>query len=267
MEEKFKKWISEFENKADGTVYSYAKSINKVSEHYSQHKGSPINIFEISDFETIQNLILQYDFGGKYEDFGNKGNRTYINGLKTYSRFLSNTPKKTGSRSSNNFEYRAIKSATSNHNDLINRFDTILKEEAINMSTSYQLFYCLEVSIRNLIKTTMENNYGKEWWQKVDVRVKDNVKNNLAYELDMPHSKRSDNNIDYTTFGDLRKIINSNWSIFQHDFCKNLNSVNEVMINLNRLRVPIAHCTPLVDKEVKRLEIYVDDWFELLNDN
>ncbi len=267
MEEKFKKWVSEFENKAEGTVYSYSKAINNISEHYSQHKGSPINIFETSDFETIQNLISHYDFGGKYEDFGNKGNRTYINGLKTYARFLSNTPKKTGSRSSNKFSNRVNSNATSSYNDLLNKFDLTLKDEAITMSISYQLFYCLEVSIRSLIKTTMENNYGKEWWQKVDVRVKDNVKNNLRYELDMPHSKRSDNNIDYTTFGDLRKIINSDWPVFESKFNRNLNSVNEVMINLNRLRVSIAHCTPLVDKEVKRLEIYVDDWLELLNDD
>lgn len=32
-------------------------------------------------------------------------------------------------------------------------------------------------------------------------------------------------------------------------------------MTLNRLRVPIAHCTPLADKEIKRLDIRIDDWF------
>ena len=47
-------------------------------------------------------------------------------------------------------------------------------------------------------------------------------------------------------------------------FNRNLISVNEVMVDLNRLRVPIAHCTPLVAKEIKRLEIRIDDWYDLL---
>jgi hypothetical protein len=36
------------------------------------------------------------------------------------------------------------------------------------------------------------------------------------------------------------------------------------MIDLNRLRVSIAHCTPLAKKEINRLEIRIDDWFDLL---
>jgi len=41
--------------------------------------------------------------------------------------------------------------------------------------------------------------------------------------------------------------------------------VNETLIDLNRLRVPIAHCTPLAKKEVKRLELRIEDWYDLLN--
>jgi hypothetical protein len=48
--------------------------------------------------------------------------------------------------------------------------------------------------------------------------VKNNVKNNLGYELDTALTKRSEHKIDYSTFGDLRKIINSNWGVFQYKF-------------------------------------------------
>jgi len=142
-----------------------------------------------------------------------------------------------------------------------------LVHEAKQMSQYYEVFYSLERSIRLLIENVMESKYGKRWWDtKVDYRVRDNVKRNLEYELDTPHTKRSEHNIDYTTFGDLRKIINTNWYDFQFKFNRNLSSVNEILIDLNRLRVPIAHYTPLAKKEIKRLEIRVDDWFDLFDD-
>ena len=46
--------------------------------------------------------------------------------------------------------------------------------------------------------------------------VKYNVKNNLEYELDTAIIKRSEHKIDYSTFGDLGKIINSIWGVFQY---------------------------------------------------
>lgn len=139
-----------------------------------------------------------------------------------------------------------------------------LSDESNIMGIQYQKFYCLERSIRQLVREVMSERYDDNWWVKVDSRVRDNVKSNLEYELDTSHTKRSEHKIDYTTFGDLRKILNAQWEIFKPKFNRNLNSVNEVMIDLNRLRVPIAHCTPLAEKEIKRLEIRIDDWYDLL---
>ncbi|OBX24544.1 hypothetical protein A9996_14820 [Gelidibacter algens] len=207
-------------------------------------------------------MIDLYDFNGKYSEFGNYGNRTNINGLKTYERFLLDKPKVRG-----NSSYQDKRNPTlrpESRHTLLDYFDQELKTEAYEMRNCYELFYCLERSIRELVKSTMRDFYGSDWWTKVEYRVKENVKNNLDYELDTTHTKRSDNEIDYTTFGDLRKIINSNWTIFEEKFERNLSSVNEVMIDLNRIRVSIAHCTPLAQKEIKRLEIRIDDWFGLL---
>ncbi|SED99654.1 Swt1 family HEPN domain-containing protein [Polaribacter dokdonensis] len=139
-----------------------------------------------------------------------------------------------------------------------------LEKEAFDMSKHYQKFYYLERSIRILIEEVMIKAYGVNWWSSIDDRVKRNVERNLDYELDTSHTKRSERAIDYTTFGDLRKIINNHWEVFSEKFSRNLNSVNEVLIDLNRLRVSIAHCSPLAEKEVKRLEIRLDDWSDVL---
>ena len=262
MIEKFKNWVEQNEDKAPGTIYSYSKALENISEHYSQHKGLKINIFDVTDPLKLEELIVLYDFNGKFSTFGNKGNRTYINGLKTFKRFLLNKPKQRGNSSIRVFkEQKSIKQSSTN---LYNYFDQSLKLEASRMRHSYELFYCLERSIRQLVINVMEEEYGVNWWNKIDSRVKENVKNNMEYELDTSHTKRSNHEIDYTTFGDLRKIINENWVVFKDRFSRNLKSVNDVMIDLNRLRVPIAHCTPLAEKEIKRLEIRLDDWFCLL---
>lgn len=108
-------------------------------------------------------------------------------------------------------------------------FDPSLLAQARHMMSHYQKFYCLERSIRDMIKEVMLEEYGENWWSRVDAKVRSNVSNNMEYELDTTHTKRSNQNIDYTTFGDLRKIINSQWKIFEPKFKRNLNSVNEVM--------------------------------------
>lgn len=136
--------------------------------------------------------------------------------------------------------------------------------EAVDMGNHYRKFYYLERSLRALIEEVMSKNYGTDWWDSIDDRIKQNVDNNLRYELDTTHTKRSYKKIDYTTFGDLRKIINRHWSVFDSSFNRNLNSVNEVLVDLNRIRVSIAHCTPLAKKEVTRFEIRLDDWRNIL---
>ncbi len=37
-----------------------------------------------------------------------------------------------------------------------------------------------------------------------------------------------------------------------------------IMTSLNMLRGPIAHCCPLADDEVVRLQLTVKDWFRLM---
>lgn len=269
MEHKFLNWIIEKENKKSSTAYNYCKALNRVSEHFSIYKNEKIDIYGINSLETIDQLIDLYGSNGKYSQFGDKGRKTNINAIKAYKRFLTNSPKmKEVSIISIKKENSKVKLSTtySSSSHLLSNFEDKLKSEAQLMRMTYEVFYCLERSIRELVKLTMTEAYGNDWWSKVDSRVKENVKNNLEYELDTTHTKRSEQRIDYTTFGDLRKIINSNWDVFERQFKRSLNSVNEVMIDLNRIRVSIAHCTPLAQKEINRLEIRVDDWFGLLRD-
>lgn len=62
-----------------GTVYSYCYAIEKVLENEG------ISWEELR--KNIKQIIVKYDQGGIYEDFGNRSNRTVINALRSFEKF------------------------------------------------------------------------------------------------------------------------------------------------------------------------------------
>ena len=58
-------------------------------------------------------------------------------------------------------------------------------------------------------------------------------------------------------------IITSNWDLFGSLFSSR-KAVERIMANLNSLRGPIAHCSPLAEDEVLRLRLALRDWFRLM---
>jgi Swt1-like HEPN len=146
------------------------------------------------------------------------------------------------------------------------QFDSKVRAEAADMAKHYEVFYSLETSIRKLVSTTIEDaEKSEDWWESA--RVPPNIKTEVAArtqkELDAGVSRRSHNELDYTTFGELGVIISSNWDLFGGIF-NSKKAVEKVMASLNALRNPIAHCTPLAEDEQLRLQLTLRDWFRLM---
>jgi HEPN superfamily Swt1-like protein len=133
------------------------------------------------------------------------------------------------------------------------------------MSENYEVFYCLEQAIRKLIVETLEDSEGADWWNsdRITPEIKADVASLGKKERDSGITPRSDNMIDYTTFGQLSGIITSNWELFEPTL-KSKRAVERVMANLNLLRGPIAHCCPMQEDEVDRLRLAVKDWFRMI---
>jgi hypothetical protein len=93
--------------------------------------------------------------------------------------------------------------------------------------------------------------------------VKDEVKKNRGREAQAGVTLRSDDEIDYTTFGQLGDIIRENWIDFA-GMLSNQSAVNRVFSALNMLRGTIAHCGVLAEDEVDRLKLAIRDWFRVL---
>ncbi|MBZ2189398.1 hypothetical protein K8B33_09845 [Alcanivorax sp. JB21] len=145
------------------------------------------------------------------------------------------------------------------------QFEQAVRAEAASMSQHYELFYCLETSIRKLLVDVLFDAEGSNWWgsDRIAQRIRDDVKNRAQKEIDSGISRRSDNEIDYTTFGELSVVITGNWDIFGTIF-NSRRAVERVMGSLNLLRGPIAHCCPITEDEVDRLHLTVKDWFRTM---
>jgi hypothetical protein len=147
------------------------------------------------------------------------------------------------------------------------QFDESVRNEAAEMSRHYEVFYCLEKTIRELITDTIKAAEGQSWWdgERVPARLKTEVESRIQRETDSAVTLRSDEPIDYTTFGELGELIKSNWDLFGSIFSNaSARAVERVLANLNILRGPIAHCTKLAGDEIVRLELSVRDWFRLM---
>lgn len=141
------------------------------------------------------------------------------------------------------------------------QFAESLRSEAARMATNYVIFYCLENSIRDLIRDRLEENHGRDWWDKaVPEFVRKNAEGNRKKEITAAVTPRSTDPIDFTNFGELGEIIKANWGTFG-DMFRDIKAVEKVLATLNTLRAPIAHCKSLAEDEELRLHLGLRDWF------
>ncbi len=139
-----------------------------------------------------------------------------------------------------------------------------IRREAAAMAEHYELFYCLEVSIRDLIRSTLMEAEPVEWWTKlVPQFVRENAEKNQTREVQAGVTPRSTDMLSYTNFGELNEIIKINSKLFGETFT-DPKAVEVTLSRLNTLRAPIAHCSQLAEDEVVRLRLSLRDWFRLM---
>jgi Swt1-like HEPN len=140
-----------------------------------------------------------------------------------------------------------------------------IRVEAAAMAPHYEVFYSLETTIRTLVGELLRAEEGADWWEsgRVPPQIKTNAERSRKREVDAGITPRSDDPLNFTNFGELGEIIKTNWDVFGGTL-SSVKAVERVMANLNMLRAPIAHCSPLAEDEVVRLRLSVRDWFRLM---
>lgn len=145
------------------------------------------------------------------------------------------------------------------------QFEKAIRDEAAQMAQHYEIFYCLEKSIRRIVTEKLEDAEGENWWasSRIKKTIQDGVEFKIQRDKDSGVTLRSTAPLDFTTFGELGETIKENWDVFG-DLFNSKKAVEKVMANLNTLRGPIAHCSPLAEDEILRLQLSVRDWFRLM---
>src|SRR5580704_15629573 len=112
------------------------------------------------------------------------------------------------------------------------QFPERIRQQAEAMSRHYEIFYCLERSIRQLVTERLKEEAGADWWEKhVPEQIRKNAESNKKKESEMAMTPRSDEMIDFTTFGELGQIISANGDIFGDTF-RDLKAVSRVLSSL-----------------------------------
>jgi hypothetical protein len=139
-----------------------------------------------------------------------------------------------------------------------------IRHDAAMMAEHYELFYCLETPIRDLIRARLIEADKDNWWERFVVQfIRDNATANKKKETESGVTPRSDDWLSYTNFGELGQIIANNWDLFS-DMFSDPKAVRDTITRLNTLRGPIAHCSMLAEDEVLRLKLSLRDWFRLM---
>jgi hypothetical protein len=120
-----------------------------------------------------------------------------------------------------------------------------LRAEAAEMAPHYEIFYALENSIRRLVSDLLEGDGGPDWWEvgRVPPAIKSDAESRHQREIDTGMTTRSQELIDYTTFGELGELIKANLDLFGA-LLSGKKAVEKIVASLNALRGPICSLQP-----------------------
>ena len=139
--------------------------------------------------------------------------------------------------------------------------DDVLVENSQKMAIVYTAIAAFENSVRDFVKTALIDKYQADWWEKgfsnttrerAEKRIEDEQKTKW-------HTQRGRDPINYTTFGDLKNAMRTNWDAFE-DAITSLEWAGGIFDAIERSRNVIMHSGVLDPEDIARLGINIRDW-------
>jgi hypothetical protein len=87
MQDQFERWMINTGFTAK-TAYSYSRAINRLSSHYSKKTREDVDIYDIREFDILNNIVNKYRQDGIYRDKGYEGNSTNRCAILKYKEYL-----------------------------------------------------------------------------------------------------------------------------------------------------------------------------------
>lgn len=136
------------------------------------------------------------------------------------------------------------------------------RNDALEMARLYAVLHAFENEVRSLIRDTLEETAGSDWWntdcvpQKVKTLAESRQKE--AQKNSWLEGAKGDR-LEFVDFGDLTSIIVQNWESFRETI-PSQDWIRQRMNELERARHFVAHNRMLLPSEFQRIYMYVSDW-------
>ncbi len=141
----------------------------------------------------------------------------------------------------------------------------LLDEEYINaakaMATVYTAIAAFENTVREFVAKVLLENVGENWWEQgVSSAIRKKAESRKADEDKIKwHTQRGDSLINYTEFGDLASIMNTNYDYFA-PYIISVEWARNIITTIERSRNVIMHSGELSGRDVERIGINIRDW-------
>ena len=148
----------------------------------------------------------------------------------------------------------------------IDSFSAEAREQAAAMARVYELLYCLENSIRELIESTLKEAHGpQDWWvQGIDATIRKAAEKRADDDAKARwHGPRGDSFLSYVDFPQYADIIQNEWALFE-PIVGDKAWVTAYFAELNRTRRALAHTGRLTVADVERMDVRVRDWLRVV---
>jgi len=144
-------------------------------------------------------------------------------------------------------------------------FGIARRNDALEMSRLYAVLHCFENEIRSLIRDTLEEKVGVNWWDGV---VPTGVKKNASErqktaEKDSWLEGSKSDLLEFVDFGDLSSIMVENWEHFRN-IVPSQDWLRQRMNELEKARHFVAHNRKLLPTEAQRIYMYISDWNKVI---
>jgi len=137
---------------------------------------------------------------------------------------------------------------------------------AKRMGRVYELLYCLENSMRELIERTLKELLGADkWWiEGVEESIrKEAERREKTDQRARWHGPRGETMLNYLDFPNLGDIILGRWEDFE-DLLGDRRWVEGYFETMNPTRRALAHTGELTEFDVERMEMRVKEWLRVV---
>ena len=139
-------------------------------------------------------------------------------------------------------------------------FSVSRRNNALEMARLYALLHCFENEVRSLIRDTLLEKEGPDWWAKLSSRVRNHAESRqkTAFKDSWLEGEKEDS-LGYVDFGMLATIMVEKWEYFE-SIIPSQHWLMQRMEELEKARNFIAHNRMLLPSEFQRMYMYIADW-------